>query len=65
VKQLRLGPLPIAHNQHQQRNRASSAVYLDILTTGYAFNGGGNSRLMPDQTSNAYIRRDGEDKLPV
>ena len=35
------------------------------LTTGYAFNGGGNSRLVPDQTSNAYTRRDGEDKLLV
>ena len=63
-EQVRLCALPNAYSQHQQRHRCvKCGIYLDDPV--YAFNGGGNSRLVPDQTSNACTRRDGEDELLV
>jgi hypothetical protein len=57
--------LPLCTSNRLQPEPAGPPVREVLDDPVYAFNGGGNSRLVPDQTSNACTRRDGEDELLV
>jgi hypothetical protein len=55
--------LELSNSKYLRRRNGTHAV--PCLTTSYTFNGKGKSRFVPDQTSNAYTRRDTEDWLLV